>query len=87
MHIMFIVLCHLTILSTQVLYDFGCLHANVLCVNVCGGAFVHVHRKNSIEIRDEMCCIIDCSFLRFTMFGITKQKLDFIVARRFLNSA
>ena len=26
------------------------------------------HRKNSIELRDEMCRITDCSFLRFTVW-------------------
>ena len=41
------------------------------------------HRKNSIEIRDEMYRITDHSFLRCTTFGTTKQNLVFVVARRF----
>ena len=46
-----------------------------------------VHRKSSIEIRDEMYRITDRSFLRCTTFGTTKQNLVFVVARRFFNSA
>ena len=60
---------------------------HILCSYYYISTINNYHRKNSMEMRDEMYRITDHSFLRFITFGTTKQNLVFFIARRFLNSA